>query len=305
MSAGEIEDGLVQLRFADEAQQIHDLNAAELAEVLQGLVEFTGQMSRAGLFGEGPPPEVRVRPAQEGSFVVEALLQWAGQNPEAALGMALTAGGAFTKALDVALRKLRGVQVTDFEHLDNGNVKLQWRDQTVDEVPASVWNELKGQKKRTKKTLRKILAPLSDQADRLEVRQGDVRNETRQLLEEAPAIVSDRNDYRAAAAEREEEEERSRTFDIEARLRSIDFRQGEKWRVQTAEGTRRATIEDEDFLRQLDAGLALHKNDIFEVTIREVATTRDGRTTRDWALTKVTRKRRGGDDVDTAPSPRE
>lgn len=118
--AEEATDGLVQLRFADEAGQIQDLNAAELAEVLQGLVEFTGQMARAGLFGDGPPPEVRVRPPQEGSFIVEALITWAVANPEAALGMAMTAGGALTKALEFAIRKMRGVQVADFDYLDNG-----------------------------------------------------------------------------------------------------------------------------------------------------------------------------------------
>lgn len=303
--ADEVDDGLVQLRFADEDGQIHDLNAAELADVLQGLVEFTGQMSRAGLFGDGFPPEVRVRPAQEGSFVLEAILQWSSENPEAAWSVAMSTGGGLTKALDVAIRKLRGVQVTDFEYLDNGNVKVNWKDETVDELPVGVWNELKGQKKRTKRALRKIMAPLGDEADRLEIRSATPDAETRALLDTAPTVVSTRTDYRAAAAELDDTEEKTETFDTEAQLQSIDFRQGEKWRVSTPRGRRQATIEDEDFLRRLDEGMALHKNDVFQVTVREVATTRDGRTTREWALTRVVRTKRGGDDADPAPSPSE
>lgn len=88
--------------------------------------------------------------------------------------------------------------------------------------------------------------------------------------------------------------EEIREHNLEAQLSSIDFRPGEKWRVRTALGSRQATIEDDDFLRQLDHGLALHKNDLFDVTVREVATTRNGRTTREWVLIRVKRKRRGG-----------
>lgn len=301
---GEVLDGLVQLRFADERGQIQDLNAAELAEVLQGLVEFTSRMARVGLFGDGVPPEVRIRPPQQGSFIVEALILWAGANPEAAMGTALTAGGGVAQALNVAIRKLRGSQVSDFTYLDNGNVKVNWGDGTVDEIPPGVWEELKEQKRSTKKSLRKLMAPLGDDADRLEVRAGQAEDETEETLGTEPGVVVERSDYRAAAAEPDEEEEEVLTFDAEAQLRSIDFRPGEKWRVQTPKGTRRATMEDDNFLRSLDEGMALHKNDLFNVTIREVATTRNGRTTRDWALISVIRKRRGGDDGDGKPSAR-
>lgn len=67
---------------------------------------------------------------------------------------------------------------------------------------------------------------------------------TDELLQTEPAVVGNRSDYRAAAFEEEEGEESIRTFEIEASLRSIDFRFGEKWRVSTAEGTLQATIDD-------------------------------------------------------------
>ncbi len=298
-------DGLVQLRFADEAGQIQDLNAAEFSEVLQGLVEFTGQMARAGLFGDGPPPEVRVRPPQEGSFIIEALIVWAGENPESAMGTAMATGGALTKAIEFAVRKLRGASPIDYDYLDNGNVKVKWSDGSVAELPQGVWNQLKTQKRQTKRSLKKLLVPLGDEADRLEVRSGSGDESTPEVLEQAPPVVIDRTDYRTAAAERDEVDEQVRRFDSEAQLRSIDFRAGEKWRVRTLEGTRMATIEDEDFLEALDGGLALHKNDVFDVSVRETTTRQgDKRAKTEWTLERVRRKRRGGDDVDDPPSAR-
>lgn len=137
------------------------------------------------------------------------------------------------------------------------------------------------------------------------MRDGRIEDETEEVLQEPARLVVDRTDYRIAAAHEDEVEEEVTTFDTEAEIRSIDFRAGEKWRVRTREGTRRATIEDDEFLRLLDEGMALHKNDLFDVTIREVSTTRNGRTTTEWTLERVSRKRRGGDDVDGGASTRD
>jgi hypothetical protein len=297
----DLAESLVQLRFSDDAGQLHDLNAAELAEVLQGLVEFTGQMARAGLFGQGMPPEVRIRPTQPGSFVLEAILHWSDQNPEAAVAVAMPMAGGLVVALRTAIKRQRA-QPKDFEYLENGNVKILWNDDTADEVPAGVWRDLSKEKRASKKALRKLMAPLSDDVERLEVRPGRPADDTSDLLATPAAVVGDRNDYRLAAVEAEEELTETRTFDVEAQLTSIDFRPDEKWRVQTKETSRLATIADKDFLARLDRGLALHKNDLFDVRVEEVATTRNGRTTREWSLTKINRKRRGGDDGHDAVS---
>ncbi|NWL32996.1 hypothetical protein [Paenarthrobacter nitroguajacolicus] len=302
---GELADGLVQLRFSDEKGQIHDLNAAEMAETLQGLVEFTSQMAKAGLFGDGPSPELRVRPPQEGSFILEAVLAWAGENPEEAVGTALATGGALVQGLNMGLRRLRGAEPKDFDYLDNGDVKVVWADDKVDQVPAKVWDQLRAEKKQTRKALRKIMAPLSDDADSLEVRDGTAAETTDEILRTEPEAVASRDDYRTAVVEVDDISERTDTFEAEAQLTSIDFRRGEKWRIKTLDGTRQAMMEDEEFLRQVDKGMALHKNDIFDVTIREVSTTKNGRTTRDWSLIKVIRKRRGEDDGNDGASPEE
>lgn len=302
---GDLADGLVQLRFSDEAGRVHDLNAAEMAETLQGLVEFTSQMAKAGLFGDGPPPELRVRPPQEGSFILEAVLQWAGENPEGTVGYALAAGGALAQGINMGLKRLRGEEPKDFELLDNGDVKVIWPNDRVNQVPAKVWDQLQATKKPTRKALRKLMAPLSDDADSLEVRDGTVDETTDDILRSEPEVVASRSDYRTAVVEPDDTSENVSTFEAEAQLTSIDFRPGEKWRIKTLDGTRQAMMEDEEFLRQVDKGMALHKNDIFDVTIREVSTNKNGRTTRDWSLIKVNRKRRGEDDGNVGSSPAE
>lgn len=295
--------GLVQLRFSDEAGSITDINAAEMAESLLGLVELNGQMARAGLYGEGIPPEVRVRPPEKGSFIIEAILQWSAANPEGALTMATTAGGLLTQAINVGIKVTRGGVVEDWDELNNGDVKLKWKDgSTPSQVPAAVWKELQKSKRQTRKALSRIMAPLGDEADKLEIRDGSGSETTSEILETPPDIVAGKDDYRAAVHQSDDVSEWVSEFEAEAQLRSIDFRPGEKWRIKTLHGTRSATMEDEEFLVQLDRGMALHKNDIFDVTIREVQTTKNGRTSKVWSVIKATRKRRGEDDDNTTPS---
>jgi len=309
-------DGLVQLRFSDEADALNNLNAADLAEVLQGLVELSGHMAKAGLYGAGLPPQLRVRPPREGSFIVEAVLTFATDNPWAATGVGVaasaaaakigetvveTAGEALTQAMKVAARTLRGGAPRDFEHLDNGNVKVVWDDDSVNELPQKVWKEL-NEKKATRRAMRKILAPLGDEVNTLEVRGAEASRGTGQMLETPPDVVLDRTDYRVAVAVDPEPDDVTTLLDIEAQMLNVDFRRGQKWRIATNQGTKRiersATMEDEAFQQALDDGRALRKNDILRLQVRETARVKNGRSHRDWAIVKVLSQRRGGGDDD-------
>lgn len=298
-----LSDGLVQLRFSDEEGNISDINAAQMAESLLGIVELSSQMARAGLYGEGIPPEIRVRPPVEGSFIIEAIVQWSADNPEGAWTIASTAGAGLTQAINVGLKVFRGATVTQWEDLPNGDVKLIWRNgDTPSQVPGPVWKELQKGKRQTRRALSKILAPMGSEADRVEIRDGNASETTGEILESPPEAVASMDDYRIVVAQTDDISEKISEFDVEAKLRSIDFRRGEKWRIQTVEGMRGATMEDEEFLLQIDRGMALHKNDIFEVTIHEVQTTKNGRTSKVWSITKAILKRRGADDDDPEPS---
>jgi tetrahydromethanopterin S-methyltransferase subunit G len=224
----DLRNGLVQLRFSDEAGNIRDINAAEMAESLLGLVELSGQMARAGLYGEGVPPEIRVRPPEKGSFIIEAIVHWAAENPEGAMTVAGTAGGALTQAINVGLKVMRGGAVEDWEYLDNGDVKLKWKDgATPTQVPEPVWKELQKGKKQTRRALGRIMAPLGDDADRLEVRDGRASETTSEVLESPPEVVASKDDYRAAVQKVDEISEYVSEFEAEAQLQSIDFTSGE------------------------------------------------------------------------------
>jgi hypothetical protein len=293
--------GVVQLRYRDSSGETDTINAASAAEALQGIVELTANLAKKGAFGEGMPPEVRLRPVKEGSVVVETVIQWAVQNPEGAFAIAVPAAApTIVGVMKAGIKSLRGTRIEDFDHQSNGSVKVRWSDDSVDEIPAAAWAEFKDAPKRTKKALKKIMAPMSGEADVLEIRSSDSSESSEEVLSTEASFVASRADYRAASAEPDDIEEQISFFEAEAQLESIDFRTGERWRIATTEGTRTATIEDEDFLRKVDRGFALHKDDLFTVTIRQLATTKNGRTTRDWFVTKVVLKRRGNDDGQAA-----
>jgi hypothetical protein len=278
----------LQLTYHNADDTLVDLSAAELAEVLSGLVELTTDFAKAGLFGDGPPPEVRVLPTRQGSFVVQAILKWMTENPEGTFSIGGGSGAALVQAIRAATKSMRA-DVEDFEYLDNGNVKVKWQDSTVDDVPEPVWQELSKRKKRRKSALRKLMAPLGDDADSLHVSSPDD-----EAPESVASFVANREDYGIAAHEEVEESEESDIFTTEAEVRAIDFADGGPWRVKTPQhGERSATVEDEQFLRRINEGLALRKTDIFNLRIREDSVTRNDRTTRTWVVLKVVGHRRG------------
>lgn len=296
-AARDPEEDLLQLRFRDDDGSLTSLNAVEMAEVLQGLSELAGDMGKVGLFGDGVPPELRIRPPKEGSFIIEGMLQWAMENPEAAHGMTFGTGAALAGAFQSGVKILRG-ELEDFQPQENGMVKVLWRNAPPQEIPLAAWNRLRSMKRPTRRALRKIMAPMSEDASSLEVRTGRATETTDEVLTADLFTVATRDDYRTAAYESEDPEEKFAEFDAEAQFTNVNF-EGDKWRVVTLHGTRQATIEDQEFLRAVDKGLPLHKNDIFDVTIHETRVqSPGGKTMIEWALTRVERKRRGSDNDD-------
>ncbi|WP_313366627.1 hypothetical protein [Microbacterium sp.] len=319
----DIEDGVVQLRFADDDDNIKDISASDLAEVLEGLVELSRELASSGEFGDGAAPRIRVRPPKEGSFILEAIV-WMQENPIGAAGMtavgaAATAAGvnagkaigtaagkAVADAIGAGIRSLRGHTPVEFDYLDSGDVKVKWSDGTASEHRAETWKKLQEMKRPTRRALRKIMAPLNTDADKLEVRDASVDATTDEILNTPAEAVAIRTDYLTATQEAEQTTEEERIFETEAVLGTIDFDNTAKWRVKTTrEGTRTATIEDVEFLRGLDRGDAIHKNDIFWLKVRETTVKEPGKNVRtEWAVIEVTRTRRGdtgGDAHDDAP----
>lgn len=287
------------LRFRgenDQGEELHELRAAHVAKVLEGVVGIHSDFAKAGAFGNTPPSEIRVRPAREGSFIIECF-QLIEDYPTAST--AVSGGlGSLGTAIFMSTKSLRA-DVSDFDHLPNGNVKVQWSDGTANEVPAEVWTELNKRKRRRKKQLRDLMAPLSDRdVTALEVSDPDPAPNS---PEQAPPEVFtlDIEDYHAAVPE-EEIEEKFTTFDTEAQMSAIDFDDPEKWRVKVkGQSARAAMMEDQDFLLAVDRGRPIQKRDIFNLRIREDLVVKNGSRRTKWTVLKVLGQRRSAVDDDS------
>ncbi|MDV8076529.1 hypothetical protein R4P47_08165 [Rhodococcus sp. IEGM 1370] len=305
-SNGQVVDSLT-LRFTGEDENgvaLHELRAAHVAEVLQGLVGLTTDFDKAGVFhSDGPAgSEVLVRPAQEGSFVIE-VVRYAIENWETAAAVGGTVGAPpLASVIWWATRSARA-DVKDFDYLDNGNVKIVWQDDTAEEVPVAAWQELQKRKRRRKRHLRQIMAPLADPR----VTALDLTPPASEELgeDEIPVPIRLRRaDYDAVRPEDDIVEEET-IFEAEARMSAIDFDDSTRWRVTAQGRTRSATVEDREFLSRVTRGLPISKDDVFQLRIREDAVTKNGSTRTSWTVLSVDSHRRadrGDDSSQAAPS---
>lgn len=293
------------LRFAGEdgeGRDLHELHASHVSEVLQGLVELTKDFDEQGVFHDPDvvgESMVYVKPAEEGSFLIEVFRVLS--DGLDAYGQAVAVGGAPTLATIFAwsTRSARA-DVADFDELPNGNIKIKWQDNTAQEVTPEVWKALNKNPRRRKKQLRKIMKPLDD--DR--VTSLEVSDPTTQGADDdrdTPTVVATlgKEDY-AAVYPSDEIEEFEDFFEGEAQMSAIDFDNPEKWKVKTRGQTRQATVEDEDFLKSVTKGLAISRDDIFWVRIREDRIKKNGRNRTYWTVLSVEWHRRNRGDNDSA-----
>lgn len=294
--AGGVVDSLT-LRFTGEDSNgvtLHELRAAHVAEVLQGLVGLSSDFTKAGVFGDGPAgSEVLVRPAREGSFLIEVVRFVQDNADNFSTGAGVAGVPALGQVVWWATKSARA-NVEDIEYLENGNVKIIWQDDTVDEVPVAAWRELSKRKRRRKNQLRQIMTPLSDgRVASLEVQSSPAT--PAQVEQGVETFTLTRPDYNSVLPD-DEISERQQTVEVEAQMSAIDFDNPGKWRIKTLDGTRRATVEDEAFLAQVAGGLAIRKTDIFRLTVREDMIEKNGRARRKWTVLKVDGYRRSYDD---------
>ena len=288
------------LRFQgreEDGSTLHELRAAHVAEVLQGLVGISSDFAKAGAFGDGPVgSEVLVRPAEQGSFYMEVVRHVWDHKDDIGVAATYIGGPTLGQVLWWATKSARA-SVKDFDYLDNGKVKVVWQDDTVDEVPRAAWDELNKRKRRRKKQLRQIMAPLSDgRVSEVEIEQP---HSPEPEAPEAPPerFVLRRPDYDAVRPD-DEVEERADVFGVEAQMSAIDFDNPAKWRVKTKDVTRSAVVEDEAFLGRVAGGMAIRKTDIFFLRVREDTVKKNGKTRRKWTVLKVESHRRAVHDDD-------
>lgn len=282
----------ITLRFVGENEdgsELHELRASHVAEVLEGLVGIASDFEKAGAFGDGLPAEVLVRPAREGSFIIEVVRILSEHADEIATGAGVAGVPSLSSIIWWATRSARA-DVKDFDYLENGNVKVVWQDDTAEEIPRPAWAELNKRSRRRKKHLRQIMAPLSD--DR--VTAVKVKDEDPEPEAEPSAPVEytlERTDYHLMRPE-DDIEEKTRVFEAEAEMAAIDFEDNDRWRVRTADTRRMATMEDAAFLLRVERGLALHKDDVFNLRIREDYVKKNGTSRTTWTVLEVLGHRR-------------
>ncbi len=120
--------------------------------------------------------------------------------------------------------------------------------------------------------------------------------------DDAPDVfVLTKPDYDAVKPD-DKTDERSEIVNAEAQMTAIDFDDSTKWRVRaTFDGKtlkRSATVEDEDFLGHVSNGLAIRKEDIFQIRLRVDTSTTNGRTSTRWTVLEVLQHRRASGDDD-------
>jgi hypothetical protein len=285
------------LRFTGENEDgsaLHELRASHVAEVLEGLVGLTSDFDKAGVFSTTGPSssEILVRPAQEGSFLIE-VVRFATEAWEAGAGAATAAGVPTIGVIFWWATKYERAGVKDFTYLDNGSVKVIWQDDLAEEIPREAWEELNKRKHRRRKQLRQIMAPLSD--TRVEELDVAVIPSVPEQQAPEPIATLTRDDLNAVQP-LDDVEESSEFLDLEAQLAAVDFEDPTKWRVKAAGKTRSASVEDEEFLGRVSYGLAIRSTDIFRVRIREDVTTTNARSSTKWTILKVESYRRASHD---------
>lgn len=292
------------LRFTggdSEGHDLHELRASHVSEVLAGLSEFTKDLDKAGVFHDSDTvgeSVVYVKPAEEGSFLIE-VVRTVVEAVESHPVTATTVGPALAGVFALATKSVR-TKVADIEELGNDNILIKWQDNTAQEVSRDTWEALNKYPRRTKKRLHKIMKPLDDdRVAELEVSVPSTRQDDTDM-DDTPTIVASlgKEDFEAAYPT-DEIEEFQEFFEGEAQMSAIDFDNPKQWKVKIGGETRKATVEDDEFLKSVADGLAISRDDIFWVRIREDRIKKNGRNSTSWTVLNVKHHRRNRGDNDS------
>lgn len=290
---------LTQLRFATKDAQTA-LTAKEVSNVLAGLHEINEVLNSKNGYGAGTKATLEVKPFREGSLIIEVVTELMGS--PAAQGV-LDVAGATTVAWFIKrlLDKTRASEISDFDILRDGTVKVKWHDGTVEHVSRPVWHEFSKLSRKSKGAMRKIMTPLDNENRIMELRQGSA-NQTTAELEKTPAErVANRSDWQRFQVGEDEPADEPEWFEAVGKFSNVNFNSGEGWRFETEDSERRVSIEDEDFLAQVqEDGRSFNKSGTYTVKIREEKYWTDQQRRTTWAIEEV-----NPHDSNNLPAPRD
>lgn len=278
MSEPGVEADTAVLRLVYDGDEYQgEIGAAELAEVIRSLHELAQAISGSGDLAEMSRPRVRVKPFEEGSFGIEAIIDAIGPGG-GLLGIAGAVGGSFA----FYWKNMRRVVARYVHHPEDGTYEV-----TLVNGETMQWTEQEFQlyrNRRAKKAAHGIAAPLRNGAS--------LRVETTSTTDEIPAEDAYKFDPP------DEPDSETDHFDVWATPDTVSFDPDKKWRLTSGEmGSFTAAIEDKRFLENVALGrVRIGKNDSFKLGIRTVTTDgNDGKPKRQWFVERVIEYHQGAE----------
>lgn len=232
-----------------------EMEVGQFAEALQGFGLLAKAAGSAKIWGAAPPPQVKAKPPEDGSFTVLVMLLWIWDNSGHLLDLTPVAamiGGA----IELLMKRLR-CPVKSIDPVGDGDEwKIIYEDGSFLIVSRETLDLM--QAPRLKKALRKIGGPVDGRA----VRQVDLS------VGEHHQLITD-DDRRALEESLDQATPSTRTFDTTAKLSTVDFDMGGAWKFHSLEGDLRGMMVDEEFRAKIDSSeVRLGKNDELRIRVR-------------------------------------
>lgn len=260
------------IAYCGAALKNHEIDIEELAVSLTGIAGVLKQAGAIANKGQNCKITVKVSSLEPGSFelhlvteqIKEVLSFW-GTNPNV-IGLAtllslLGFTGTVSAGLIQFILKLKNSKVKKVEELPNNEIKITYIDNSETKnitINKNVYNFYNDIDLRT--SLNKVLSPLkSNGIDSLEI-----RDSSKNVKEEITKTdlqyfdINSQNDFLDA-----------NIIDMWLSFLSISFKDGNKWRFAYGDSEFYATMEDEEFLNNVDNNsLSFSKSDAIKAQVK-------------------------------------
>lgn len=250
-SPEEDRQNVLTLRYGDDESSVDTLLATDLATVLDGLRELTEVFAKSGGFDDETviAPELRVYPPKQGSFLLDVVMEYSqdylSRNSDELTNVGVTgATGTFLLYYKARIKAAKTLPTAQTKK-DDGNYTITFSDGSTLDVSPAVQKAFNAAPKKSKRALQKLLTPLSDNTDYLEV--------TSPASSEPP-VRAEKSTYEALLPDDDDQNNApaSYTLDVTTPITLADFEQPVRWRVKIPNvGPRKAYLLDSNFKKRV------------------------------------------------------
>lgn len=281
MAITEVERAEFSLSYEGPALADGRMEVRDLAPSLLALGEIL-QEANATMYPAGPAVSLEIRAFGKGSF--DVVLNLAHHAEEIAGGVIAffnvpvhTALNNLVVEVTLVFAALRmGRRIVRRESPSPGVTRLVFEDGTTLEVPSTVVELLA--KETVRRHAREVVNPLRRPGvERLRIKPAD-RDEV--IVESADVTAFD-------APEPDEQPLVDQETEMALSITTLSFQEKNKWRLSDGQSTFYAAIEDEDFMKRIDAGEAFAKGDILRCRVRIQQWRTDGSLRTEYTVTRV------------------